>query len=1321
MSINLTGLVKQLRAILGKMEAVLGAIADAIVWTGSDGKIQWCNSAFDQLVNQPHIRVLNVKLSDLLFLSLAGEAVAPEFYPNMKVLEGKCEITEEYECYDGRNRSLIVEISGNCVELPGGDKSAVLVIRDITQAKRWEAERSLAEQKQAETLSLLQATLESTADGIIVVNQDFNVAVFNQKFLQMWSISESLLQPDKSKERFKFMSEQMRDPEAFIARVKELFYEYPEQAAFDLIEMKDGRVFERYSQPQWQGNKIIGRVWSFRDVTERKQAEAALLKSEQKFRHLFENSQFGILRSRIEDGLVLDANQRLAELLGYTTLADLIGKKFTTEFYANLSDRQRILTQLRQKGTLNNIELQFNRRDGKVIWGLFSLRWNVEDNCIEAVVADISDRKQAEADLHRSHAILKAQQEASIDGILVVDENNQIVSFNQRFCQLWQISETFVSGNNRRLLELALAKLEKPQEFLAKVEYLYAHPEEVSRDEIRLKDGRTLDRYSASVRSLTEDYYGRIWYFRDISERKTAEEALRRSEKKYRNIFENFQVGIARIRIEDGLFLEANQRQAKILGYSSAADLIGKQFTTEFYAHPSDRQKLLAELEQQGEVRNFEVQLRRRDQSLGWGLLSLRRNVEEGCIDAVITDISDRKQAEAALEHRARMDNLLTSISRQFIDQDADTAINFTLQAIAEFLGAECSCIFEYYDQQQQFHMAHEWRNPSSTLLLANISASEPLPWFYHQILNGNPIQSLQASRITQMSSTAHAETELIKSVVAVPMIYSGKVVGLLELDAINKSKTWSQEEINLLQRVSELIAIGRSRHKAEEALRIAKEAAETANHSKSAFLANMSHELRTPLNAILGFAQLMERDTTLSKRQRDSLATINRSGEHLLNLINDVLEMSKIEAGRIVLNPTAFDLYGLLQNLQEMFRVRAEAKKLSLSFELAPNLPQYIFTDESKLRQILINLLSNAIKFTDTGGVTLHVKLATTALASNQYQPVSDAEDSLPHNQFLILFEIEDTGLGIAEEELDNLFQPFVQTASSTKVREGTGLGLTISRQFVQLMGGDIRLQSVVGRGSTFYFDIKIQLAQPLEIAPQTVPRKVMALAPGQPVYRILVVDDRKDNCDLLTQLFNMIGFETLAAANGQEAIALWQAWHPHLIWMDMRMPVIDGYEATRQIRAMEQAAKLSSTSQSRTVIIALTASAFEEQRCNILAAGCDDLIRKPFREDVILSKMAEFLGVSYVYAQEPENIDQMRSATSELETLKPQDLLIMPEEWRNALYQAAVQVDAEIILQLIAQIPKTHLALSERLTDLVNRFCFDEIIDLTPGKDNV
>jgi two-component system sensor histidine kinase/response regulator len=302
-----------------------------------------------------------------------------------------------------------------------------------------------------------------------------------------------------------------------------------------------------------------------------------------------------------------------------------------------------------------------------------------------------------------------------------------------------------------------------------------------------------------------------------------------------------------------------------------------------------------------------------------------------------------------------------------------DTAINFTLQVIAQFIGTERSCIFEYSDDQTQFHITHEWCVPGVPVLPSALrgAPSATFPWFSSQILSGQTVQLATLAEFTPEAAEREIfENHAAQSLVAVPTIHSGKVVGFLGVDVVNFSKSWSQEEISLLKLVGELIAIGRARHQAESALRIAKEAAEAANRAKSAFLANMSHELRTPLNAILGFAQLMERDDGLTSRQGESLEIINRSGEHLLNLINDVLEMSKIEAGRITLNPECFDLHRLLQTLQEMFQIRAEAKRLSLQFEVA--VPQYVITDEGKLRQVLINLLSNAVKFTDKGEVTL-------------------------------------------------------------------------------------------------------------------------------------------------------------------------------------------------------------------------------------------------------------------------------------------------------------------------------------------------------------
>ncbi len=465
---------------------------------------------------------------------------------------------------------------------------------------------------------------------------------------------------------------------------------------------------------------------------------------------------------------------------------------------------------------------------------------------------------------------------------------------------------------------------------------------------------------------------------------------------------------------------------------------------------------------------------------------------------------------------------------------------------------------------------------------------------------------------------------------------------------------------------------------------------AETANHAKSEFLANMSHELRTPLNAILGFAQLMKRDKMLSSEQRESLATINRSGEHLLSLINDVLDMSKIEARRTVLHSEPFNLYLLLQTLQEMFQLRATAKGLFLKFDLESNLPICTIADEGKLRQVLINLLGNAIKFTQTGGVSLRV--------SYQLAKTSPFSQS-------IHFEVKDTGRGIAQEEIDKIFDPFVQTASGIQARGGTGLGLAISRQFVQLMGGNIYVSSVLGEGSSFSFDIQVTLPQTSE-EECSVKKRVLKIAPSQLNYRILVVDDRLENRNLLTKLLDTVGFDTRIATNGKEAIALWESWQPHLIWMDMRMAIMDGYEATKQIKAKSKDRK--------TVVIALTASAFEEQQSAIFAAGCDDLVRKPFQEKVIFEKMSQYLGVEYIYEEDNLELDNKLPVNSTI-NLTSKELGVMSLEWVNSLHQAALEVDADLVLQIIEQIPEKHRALAEKLRKLTLQYDFDAIIEVS------
>lgn len=409
-----------------------------------------------------------------------------------------------------------------------------------------------------------------------------------------------------------------------------------------------------------------------------------------------------------------------------------------------------------------------------------------------------------------------------------------------------------------------------------------------------------------------------------------------------------------------------------------------------------------------------------------------------------------------------------------------------------------------------------------------------------------------------------------------------------------------------------------------------AEQTAEAASQAKSQFLANMSHELRTPLNAILGFTQVMIREPFLNTEQMESLRIINRSGEHLLELINDVLDLSKIESGIIDVYETSFDLYRLLDNLEEVFQFKAERKKVSLKLIIQPDVPQYIKTDQKKLRACLTNLLGNAIKFTAKGEIILRVKL------ENQEKTT---EKIINNNYQYLLFEIEDTGLGIAPEEIDKLFDAFVQTEAGRKNAEGTGLGLTITRKFVELMGGEITVNSWINQGTIFRFNIKFYPADLSEITIQPMQR-VIGLEENQENYRILVVDDNKENRLLLVKFLEPIGFDVREAENGKQAIDIWLQWQPHLIWMDTRMPVMDGLEATRKIRSIEnrsiennRKSGMQLENNFATVIIALTASTFEERRGEILGTGCNDFVRKPFQEQIIFDKMQQYLKVRYIY----------------------------------------------------------------------------------------
>lgn len=460
------------------------------------------------------------------------------------------------------------------------------------------------------------------------------------------------------------------------------------------------------------------------------------------------------------------------------------------------------------------------------------------------------------------------------------------------------------------------------------------------------------------------------------------------------------------------------------------------------------------------------------------------------------------------------------------------------------------------------------------------------------------------------------------------------------------------------------------------------KDKAEAANRAKSVFLANMSHELRTPMNAVLGFSQLMQKDSSLTPMQRENLNIINNSGRHLLELINDILDMAKIEAGRVVIENTCFDLGLLMRDTIEMMHERAEIKGLKLFFDQSSNFPRFVSMDESKLRQVLLNLISNAVKYTKKGSVRV----------------ILNAENFENSQKCTLIFRVEDTGIGISEHDLPLIFNSFVQVGSESD-QKGTGLGLPITKEYIELMGGTLEATSELGQGSIFIAKlpaVKVS-AEQVPTAPENNLYNVIGLEAGQPAYRVLIVEDQLENRLLLKNLLLSVGFNVYEAHNGKEGVELFQQVQPHFIWMDRRMPVMDGIEATRIIRSLPGGQEVK--------IVAVTASVFLEQRQEFLAVGVNDIVNKPYRESEIFESMAQQLGVKFIY-DTPELEQIAEKGSVNLDALQNLPLLLL-----NELTAAVTELDIERCSALIEQIKQIDAPLAMQLFERVHQLDFETL----------
>ena len=737
------------------------------------------------------------------------------------------------------------------------------------------------------------------------------------------------------------------------------------------------------------------------------------------------------------------------------------------------------------------------------------------------------------------------------------------------------------------------------------------------------KDGSYKPIELTAANLLNDPYiHGVLLNYRDITERKQKDEELRKSEEIHRSLFEISIEGMV-YQNPEGTIVNANPAAQRILGLTRDQMQGRTSFNPNWRAikedgsdFPGEEHPAMVALKTGKVIQDVIMGVYNpADEIVHWIKINASPLFNDGedaphMVYTIFEDITYRKQAEDELrQSHARYTSMISNIADVIVIMDAD--------GVTTYKSSNLECMFGWLPQD------HFGTSIFSTIHPDDLEATKTA--FHTLILNDKSVKTIELRFGCKNGS--YKPIELTASNQLNDPAINGV---LMNFHDITERKQAENKLLETNQQLESAIA---------GAVMMA-EKADASNKSKSTFLANMSHEIRTPLNAIIGFSQLMNREKSLTDSQRKYVTSINSAGEHLLKLINDILELSKLGAGRMEINPTNFDLHAVFNEVQMMFKELSLSKRLQLVVELSGDLPHDVIADSHKLRQILINLIGNAIKFTDKGSIFVRASV-----------------DKRNKDTSRLVVEIQDTGPGISEDELGKLFKQFEQTSAGILKNSGTGLGLALSRELAVLMGGNITVASEEGKGSVFTIHVVLKEGKS-EVSEAANAKRVICIDNPQKAYRVLVVDDKQENRQVVVNLLNLTGFETKEAVNGEDAIAKFEAWEPHLILMDMRMPVMDGFEAIRLIKSTEKGR--------HTPVIAVTASTIEDHEkkgFNLDIQGC---ILKPFHENELFSAIGSVLGIEYIYEEEkpvnalsgyPDNAARLDEDLAKL----PDDLILL------------------------------------------------------------